>query len=218
MRLPTRLRSRIAGRAARAAGAFLLGSLVTSSCTQARDRDPNALHGVRLPAAAPRPAFTLRTVEGAEFRFAQETAGRLTLLFFGYTNCPDVCPATMANLGAVMARLTGEERKRVRVVFVTTDPDRDQPEVLGPWLARFDRDFVGLFGAIDEVIAAQRAAGVEPAVRDSAGPGYTVSHAAQVIVVSPDDSIHLHYPFGTRQSEWASDLPILLREFGGESR
>ena len=168
------------------------------------------LHGVALPTPAPRPDFVLRGIDGAAYAFAPETRGRLTLLFFGYTHCPDVCPATMENLAAATARLTPTERLGLRVVFVTTDPERDTPERLGPWLAALDPDFIGLTGTIDGVIAAQRAAGVAPAVRDSDGPGYTVSHAAQVIVVSPDDTVRVVYPFGTRQSEWAEDLPRLL--------
>lgn len=175
------------------------------------------LHGALLPAPTPRPEFTLRTTDGAPFAFHEATRGRLTLLFFGYTNCPDVCPATMATLGAVAGRLTPTERRSLDVVFVTTDPERDTPEVLGPWLAQFDRDAIGLTGTLDEVIAAQRAAGVSAAVRDSGGTPerYTVSHAAQVIVVSPDDSVHVAYPFGTRQREWTDDLPRLLRRWGG---
>ncbi|MEZ4587273.1 MAG: SCO family protein [Gemmatimonadales bacterium] len=196
----------------------LASLILLVGCAGGSDPDPDALHGYRLPSATPRPEFALTTVAGDGFDFAEATKGRLTLLFFGYTNCPDVCPATMANLGAVLGKLTGEERRRIDVVFVTTDPDRDRPEVLGPWLARFDRDFVGLVGSIDEVIAAQRASGIEAAVKDGEGEGYTVSHAAQVIVVSPDDSVHLHYPFGTRQAEWASDVPRLLRSFGGSAR
>lgn len=137
-------------------------------------------------------------------------SGSNTLLFFGYTHCPDVCPATMENLAAATARLTPTERLGLRVVFVTTDPERDTPGRLGPWLAALDPDFIGLTGTIEDVIAAQRAAGVAPAMRDSDGPGYTVSHAAQVIVVSPDDTVRVVYPFGTRQAEWAEDLPRLL--------
>lgn len=175
------------------------------------------LHGALVPSPTPRPAFTLTTTEGTPFAFHEATRGRLTLLFFGYTNCPDVCPATMANLGAVARRLTPTERRRLDVVFVTTDPARDRPEVLGPWLRQFDPDAIGLTGSLDEVIAAQVAAGVAPAIRDRGGTAaeYTVSHAAQVIVVSPDDSVHVVYPFGTRQREWADDLPRLWRRWGG---
>jgi protein SCO1/2 len=183
--------------------------VLAGACDRAVEVAGN-LHGTALPTAAPRPDFVLRGLDGGTYSFAPETAGRLTLLFFGYTNCPDVCPATMANLAAATARLTPTERLGLRVVFVTTDPERDTPARLGPWLAALDPDFIGLTGTIDAVIAAQRAAGVAPAVRDSDGPGYTVSHAAQVIVVSPDDSVRVVYPFGTRQSEWAADLPRLL--------
>ena len=190
---------------------------VAAGCRDATGRAASGLHGALLPAPLPRPAFILRTTAGEPFSFAQDTRGRLTFLFFGYTNCPDVCPATMANLAAVMGRLTAEDRRDIAVVFVTTDPDRDTASRLDEWLHGFDRDFIGLTGSIAEVILAQRAAGVAPAVRDSAGSGYTVSHAAQVIVVSPDDSVHVAYPFGTMQRDWADDLPTLRRHWAGRA-
>ncbi len=176
---------------------------------------PAELAGAFLPNAAPRPGFVLTSTAGEPFPFGEATRGRLTLLFFGYTNCPDVCPATMANLGAVVGRLTSEDRQRVDVVFVTTDPDRDTPERISEWLRGFDRDFIGLTGTVAELATAQRAAGVTPAIRDTAAGNYTVSHAAQVIVYSPDDSSHIAYPFGTRQHQWAADLPVLLRRWSG---
>lgn len=176
---------------------------------------PSELAGTLLPNAKPRPDFVLTTTIGQRFAFAEATRGRLTLLFFGYTNCPDVCPATMANLGAVLGRFTSADRQRIEVVFVTTDPERDTPVPLADWLGRFDRDFIGLSGTIAELESAQRAAGVAPATRDSTDGSYTVSHAAQVIVYSPDDSAHISYPFGTRQQQWAADLPTLLRRWGG---
>lgn len=171
------------------------------------------LSGARLPAATVRPAFRLTTTAGDTFDFAGRTRGRLTLLFFGYTHCPDVCPATMQNIAAVTSRLTSEDRRRLDVVFVTTDPDRDQPDSLGAWLARFDAGFVGLTGSIEAVEAAQRAAGIAVAIRAPGSRDYTVSHAAQVLVYSPDDSGHVAYPFGTRQAEWAADLPKLMERW-----
>lgn len=186
---------------------------VFSGCAQAA---PNPdLAGVRLPKATARPAFTLTATDGTRYDFHARTRGRLTLLFFGYTNCPDVCPATMANLGAVMAKLTSEDRRRIDVVFVTTDPDRDTPTHLAKWLGGFDREIVGLTGTAEQLASAQRASGVAVAVRDSSAGRYTVSHAAQVLVYSPDDSSHIAYPFGTRQSQWAADLPVLLTRWSG---
>lgn len=196
--------------------AFLL---LLPGCTNAPAESHGALHGTVLPTAQARPDFVLQRTDGRAFDFRAETAGTLTLLFFGYTSCPDVCPATMANLGAVLGRLTSEERRDIRVVFVTTDPARDTGPVLAAWLNGHDPGFIGLLGPTEAIDAAQRAAGVSPAVRDAgAGERYTVSHAAQVIVVSPDDSVHVVYPFGTRQREWADDLPALQRRWRGGTR
>ncbi|MDX2059432.1 MAG: SCO family protein [Gemmatimonadales bacterium] len=173
------------------------------------------LSGFALPEATARPAFSLTTLAGDSFDFRARTAGRLTLLFFGYTNCPDVCPATMANIGAVTNRLPSAERREFDVIFVTTDPDRDTPERLGPWLAKFDREIIGLTGSAAQLEAAQRAAGITVAFRDDSTGNYNVFHAAQVLVYSPDDSAHVMYPFGTRQAEWGADLPKLLTRWSG---
>lgn len=195
------------------AGLLLLGCLNRGTPEVAGD-----LTGALLPAAVPRPSFTLTTTTGEPFDFRQRTGGRLTLLFFGYTHCPDVCPATMANLGSVIGRLSSAERALVDVVFVTTDPERDTAASLGPWLAKFEPNIVGLLGSPEAVTRAQAAAGVAAAVRDSGAGSYRVSHAAQVLVYSPDDSGHVAYPFGTRQAEWAADLPKLLERWRGAAR
>ncbi len=176
------------------------------------------LTGVRLPVPLPRPEFRLTTIAGEPFDFRTRTQGRLTLLFYGYTRCPDVCPATMANLGAVIGRLSAAEREAVDVVFVTTDPDRDTPVVVGPWLANFEPGIIGLVGTAADLKTAQVAAGIAVAIRGPETANYTVSHAAQVLVYSPDDSAHIAYPFGTRQAEWAADLPKLLDRWKGSVR
>lgn len=194
----------------RAAAVAWLG--LTAGCVFRPEKSPE-LAGALLPSPRPRPDLVLATGAGDRFAFGEATRGRLTLLFFGYTHCPDVCPATMANLGAVMSHLTSEDRRQIDVVFVTTDPERDTPGRLVAWLGGFDREFIGLTGTPAEVAEAQRAAGVAPAIRDTASGNYTVSHAAQVIVYSPDDSAHIAYPFGIRQQQWATDLPVLLRRW-----
>jgi protein SCO1 len=199
---------------------LLLVIAVVAGCGPGTTRTIDGLHGFVPPAATPRPSFTLTTLRGQPFAFDRATAGRLTFLFFGYTNCPDVCPATMANLGAVLGRLTAEDRRNISVVFVTTDPERDTPERLTEWLHHFDPAFIGLTGTPEQVTAAQQAAGVAAAVRDTTLPSgeYFVSHAAQVIVVSPDDSVHIQYPAGTMQRDWADDLPGLRRLWSGAAR
>ena len=173
------------------------------------------LHGTVLDPPWPKPDFTLTDTEGRAFDFRSGTDGFLTLLFFGYTSCPDVCPIHMANIAAVLGDLDYADRTRIRVVFVTTDPERDTPERLRAWLDRFDRSFVGLRGSETEVNAIQAELRLPAAIRQPSRPGplpgaYAVGHAAQVIAFTADGPARVVYPFGTRQSDWAHDLPRLL--------
>ncbi len=175
----------------------------------------NRLRGIQRTPAIPKPDFTLTTVEGQAYDFRRETRGYLTLLFFGYTHCPDVCPVHVANVGKVLTNLPIDVASKVRFVFVTTDPARDTPDRLRGWLAGFHSDFIGLTGSEAELQAAQQAMGLLPAAReviDSANPAaYGVSHAAVVFAFTSDDLAHVVYPFGIRQQDWANDLPILVK-------
>ncbi|MHB1329588.1 MAG: SCO family protein [Gemmatimonadales bacterium] len=195
--------------------AILVLALLSAGCRDPIPEIAADISGHPLPKPVPRPSFVLTDMHGGSYDFADRTRGRLTLLFFGYTHCPDVCPATMANLGAVISRMPATERARLDVVFVTTDPERDTAERLQGWLGRFENEVVGLTGTIAEVEAAQRAARVGVAIRDTASGNYAVAHAAQVLVFSPDDSSHVAYPFGTRQASWAADIPKLLKRWTG---
>jgi len=193
----------------------LVPALLALGCAD-RTLSRSGYAGVELDPPAPKPEFVLTDTQGAPFDFRARTAGYVTLLFFGYTHCPDVCPVHMANLGAVLNRLPDEISRQVRVVFVTTDPARDTPERLSTWLAQFDADFIGLTGSPQEVERAQVAAGVAPARPDSTGGAdYAVGHAAQVMAYTPDGVGRVVYPSGTRQVDWAHDIPLLARAGGG---
>jgi protein SCO1/2 len=173
-----------------------------------------ALRGPRNLSPIPKPAFTLVTTDGRPFSFRDETAGRVALLYVGYTNCPDVCPAHMKNIAAALRTLSPADRDRVRVVFVTTDPARDTPTALRSWLDHFDSSFVGLRGSLEEVNAIAAVVGLSPASREPGPTGaaaYGVAHAAAVVAFTPDDSAHIVYPFGMSQIDWEHDLPLLLR-------
>ena len=197
-------------------GLALVPALLTLGCADRPTLSRSGYAGVELDPPAPKPEFVLTDTRGAPFDFRARTAGYLTLLFFGYTHCPDVCPVHMANLAAVLNRLPDEISRRVRVVFVTTDPARDTPERLSTWLGKFDADFVGLTGSPDELDRAQVAAGVTPARPDSAGgTDYGVGHAAQVMAYTPDGLGRVVYPAGTRQVDWAHDIPMLVRVGAG---
>jgi len=157
-----------------------------------------------------KPTFTLNTTAGEPFDFQSETEGYVTLLFFGYTHCPDVCPIHMANIAAVLTTLPPSTANGIKVVMVTTDPDRDSPQRLRAWLDSFDPSFVGLRGPLEEVNQIQQSLGLPPAVLYGEGEEYEVGHSARVIAFTTDNLAHFSYPFGTRQVDWAHDLPLLV--------
>ena len=159
--------------------------------------------GTLLASRGRSPTFTLTATDGQPYDFRPSTDGYLTLLFFGYTHCPDVCPLHMANLAAVLDELPGDVRANTKVVFATTDPARDTPARLKNWLATFDPTFIGLTGyRPTRWSPAQEAAGVPVAGAEPPdGDGsYVVGHAAQVIAYTRDGEAHVVYPFGTRQA------------------
>jgi protein SCO1/2 len=155
--------------------------------------------------AVQRPAFILTDVDGRPFDFATQTDGQLTFLFFGYTNCPDICPIQMATLTAALAEMPDVS---AQVVFVTTDPARDDPERLRSWLTNFERPIIGLTGTPEQVTAAQDASRVTVAVAgepDESGQ-YAVGHAASVLIFTPDDLLRAALPSGTTRAEWTSAI------------
>ena len=140
------------------------------------------------------------------------TDGKLTLVYFGYTHCPDVCPTTMADLAAALRRLPPAQRSRIAVVFVTTDPWRDTPKVIKSWLAAFDPSFIGLTGDYAKIQTAAKSLGI-PLERPKSTTGdYDVTHGAEVLPFGTDQLAHLVYTAGVSSQGWAADLPKLLRE------
>lgn len=188
--------------------------LLHISCSTGNDgASATGYRGWTMPRPQEKVDFTLTDTEGEPFDFRAETEGYLTLLFFGYTYCPDVCPIHMANIGAVLDDFPFEVRNQIKVVFVTTDPERDTPERLRLWLDNFDASFIGLRGGRDEVNEIQIALGLPASViEETEGGGYLVGHSARVLAFTKDNLAHVAYPFGTRQADWAHDLPKLVDE------
>src|SRR5438046_7378617 len=135
--------------------ALLLAASNWLSAASGPKRGPDAPHADRSEATyrgglvtppLAKPQLTLTDTSGAPFDFWANTQGYVTLLFFGYTRCPDECPLHMANVAMSLQTLPMEVRSRVKLVFVTTDPVRDEPHILRVWLDRFDKRFIGLTG------------------------------------------------------------------------
>ncbi|MDT0445896.1 MULTISPECIES: SCO family protein [unclassified Streptomyces] len=159
-----------------------------------------------------KPELVLTDTNGEPYDFAAETDGHATLLYFGYTNCPDICPLTMSNIAVAANSLTEEQRADLRVVFVTTDPDRDTPESLGPWINAHDPDFTGLTGDFADIQEAALALGVaiEPSYEDDNGD-IVSNHGTQVVAFLPtDDKAHVVYTEGVTAETFERDLPGLI--------
>jgi len=160
--------------------------------------------GIDLAEPYRRPTFTLTDTTGAPFDFKQATAGRPTLLFFGYTRCPDVCPTTMADIAVALRGLDPALVKKLQVVFVTTDPSHDTPAVLGEYLGRFDADlpqhFIGLTGDQAAIDNAQLATGVPLAEDDGK------LHSSLLLLYGSDDEAHVAFDAGNTARDIAADL------------
>ncbi len=162
----------------------------------------------------PKPKFTLTDTDGKPFDFAAKTEGYVTFLFFGYAHCPDICPSQMSLIAQALKESPPELAKQFKVVFVTTDPQRDHPQALRTWLNHFDRRIIGLTGTQSAIDAAQTAANLSPATRSSSGPDkpYEVGHAAFVLAYTKNNLARVIYPAGITEKDLAHDLPLLVKD------
>lgn len=170
------------------------------------------LHGTRITTPFHEPDLTLTGTSGRPVNLLKATRGKLTLVYFGYTHCPDVCPTTMADLAGALRSLTPAQRARIAVVFVTTDPWRDTPKVIKSWLASFNPSFIGLSGPYAKIRAAAKSVGI-PLERPASTSGeYEVTHGAEVLPFGTDHLAHVVYTAGVSSADFAADLPKLLRD------
>ncbi|MER6010309.1 SCO family protein [Streptomyces bluensis] len=211
-----------------AAALLALAALTLSACGSSGDAanapvaDVSAESGTDKAATVldkpfEKPDLVLTDTQGKSYDFRKETEGKPTLVYFGYTNCPDVCPLTMSNIAVaekeVSKKLPTSELANLRVVFVTTDPERDTPKALGEWLRGIDPDVVGLTGDFDTIQAGARTLGIsiDPPTKDKNGK-VTSMHGTQVIAFSPKtDGGYVLYGEDATVEDYAKDLPKLLK-------
>jgi protein SCO1/2 len=205
-------------------GAAVAGALLLTGCGTSSDAS-NSANVAAVTADAPqkpgtvldtpftKPHLVLTDKQGKPFDLVKETAGHPTLLFFGYTHCPDVCPTTMSDLALAKSKLPKADQSALRVVYVSTDPDRDTPARLTEWLGAMDKSFIGLTGKFATIQAAARSVGVgiDPPVKEKDG-SITVTHGAEVLAFFPkDNKAHVLYMSGTTAEQYAADLPKIVR-------
>lgn len=172
-------------------------------------RNAQPEHGILLDATSEPADFTLNSSLGRPVSLA-DYRGKHTLLYFGYTFCPDVCPTTLADLRMMMTAL-GDKAQDVQVLFVSVDPERDTPERLAAYLTYFDPSFVGLTGTPQEIepIASKFGIFYQKHEADSAA-NYLVDHTSVVVVVDPEGRPRLVFPHGTSGEQMAEDMGKLI--------
>lgn len=192
---------RLAAVAAAAAFGVIVGIWVVPLLVD----DPHEFVGTVLGSPQPAPEFTL-TADTGEPVSLDEYRGQVVLMYFGYTFCPDICPASLAELANATEEL-GEQAEEVQVLMVTVDPARDTPEALGEYMDYFDPTFVGLTGTSEEIAAVADAYGVfYQAEEGTAATGYLVDHLASVFVIDKNGDWVEILSYGTSGEEIAADV------------
>lgn len=172
----------------------------------------------------PKPEYRSTDITGVDFgrrleltdhngvrRSLADFRGKLVVLFFGYTHCPDVCPTTLSDMAQALRLLTPEEAARVQVLFVTVDPERDTPDMLKAYVPYFHPDFLGLLGTAEEVARAAKEFRIT--YRKHTEPGatdYLVDHTAGSYVLDGDGRLRLFLPFAHSPTDIAHDLKTLM--------
>lgn len=173
--------------------------------------NPDGMHGAVLDEQYVMPDVTLTATDGRPYSLTRDTTKPITLVFFGYTHCPDICQAVMADIASALTRLEPQDRAKVGVLFVTSDPARDDPRTLREYLDRFDAGFEGVTGDLKTIVEAGNALGVAVERGDKLpSGGYEVVHGAQIVGVDARDRAPIVWTEGTPAGQLAEDLHALL--------
>lgn len=186
---------------------LLVMALSYSSCYDSKP----SFKGTELPEDMPNVDFTLWNQHGEPFTLS-EHQGKVVLLFFGYTYCPDVCPLTLSTWKKVLDALE-EQAQQVAFVYITVDPERDTKERLKKHLAIFSPDFIGLTGAPDSLLTVYNAYGVyrEKEIISESAAGYLVNHTSRINVVDRRGRWRLTFSHDAAAADIVHDIRMLLK-------
>ncbi len=195
-----------------AALAPLLAPLL-AACGGAGAAQGTELTGTRLDPPFEVSSTPLVDTSGDSFSLTDSTDKPLTLVFFGYTHCPDICGQVMATLAGTLARLDDEQKDDLDVVFVTTDPARDDEAAVAQYVDAFDPSMIGLTGKLSDIVEVGRsmAIGVDQGEKLPSG-GYDVTHGTQVMAIDADDVAPVFWDYDVSQAQLAHDVTVLLDE------
>ncbi|MFA9489912.1 MAG: SCO family protein [Anaerolineales bacterium] len=188
---------------------FLLLICLLIAC----QNEPHVFNGSPYQDPNPAPPIPLTDTSGIPFQL-EDYHGKIVLLYFGYTFCPDVCPSTLASVRQILDEL-GDSSQEVVFVMITVDPDRDSPEILDEYLSRFHPGYIGLWGDGEELENVKQAYGVFSEIDPESDPlNYLVSHTARIFLIDQEGILRTGYSFGTPNGKILSDVEHLI---GSES-
>ncbi|MFD5425404.1 SCO family protein [Streptomyces sp. NPDC127084] len=210
-----------------AAALAVAAAMTLSACGPTDDPAPAGAGGFGDVSAEPKtkaatvldrpftkPDLVLKDTKGESYDFRARTKGKPTLVYFGYTHCPDVCPLTMSNIAIARKKLPKADQDKLQVVFVTTDPERDTSAELAKWLpSAGDASFTGLTGDFPTIQAGARqlGIGIDPPKKEKDGSVVSM-HGAQVVAFSPKtDQGYVLYGEDTSVEDYTKDLPKLIK-------
>ena len=181
---------------------ILLLAFVLASCTN----EPYALHGTPYQQPKPAPSLPLVATNGESFDL-RDYRGKIVLVYFGYTFCPDVCPSTLI----LMRDLVDDYGEDVQFVMVTVDPSRDTIETMAAYLGRFHPAFIGLWGEEEQLVPIKQTYGVFSEIDPESDPvNYLVSHTARVFLIDQEGILRTGYSFGTPIEDISADIQFFL--------
>ena len=189
-------------------GAVLVAALLVGFQLSRR---PYTYRGSKIDPPVPAADFELSNQHGQKFRLSEQR-GEIVLLFFGYSNCPDVCPLTMSKFKSIKEEL-GDQADKVRFIFVTVDPERDTKERLLEYVKVFDPEIVALTGSRAELEPVWKSYGVYQAKQDTgSAAGYSVDHTARTYLIDQEGNWRLTYPFEMEKADIISDVRHLINK------
>ncbi|GAB6984678.1 SCO family protein [Nocardioides pyridinolyticus] len=197
----------------RAAAALVALLLALTACGGGADAGEGELHGTVLDPPFEVLATPLTDTDGDPYSLTEDTDRDLTLVFFGYISCPDICQTVLANLASALTRLDDADRERVDVVYVTTDPARDTEQAIADYLPHFDPDFIGLTGDLRTIIdvAEPLGVGITKGEKMPSG-GYDITHGTTITGIDADDEGFVYWGQDTSSSDFAEDIHTLLND------
>lgn len=172
---------------------------------------PHTFHGTVIQ--SPEPSFDFKLTGKDGNVSLSDYRGKLVLIYFGYTFCPDICPATLANVGQALRNLGEDKANEVQTIMVSLDPERDTPQKLADYVTHFHPSFIGITGTEQDIAQVTSLYGIFYQLQPgSDATGYLIDHTATLLVIDREGYLKLVFPFGVTVDEIADDLEYMLRQ------